>query len=124
MKDRLLVAALAAIMFLAGMAFSRLLDRESISDTPYESYAAQFEQEFDLSQKRAQFLRELLRFHYLKRQRIKARHDSTLDTQRGRELDEEDQEFMNHIRDKVLPPHQRELFDERLAGTETLFPAR
>ncbi len=124
MKDCLLVAALAGFMFLSGMAFSRLLDKRAVADTPYESFATMFEQEFELSKKRSHFLRELLRFHYQKRMRIKERHDSTLDTQRGLELDEEDQEFMALIRDMVLPPHQRELFDERLAGTETLFPAR
>ncbi len=124
MKERLLVAALAAIMFLSGMAFSRLLDKRSVEDTPYESFATMFEQEFDLSKPRSRSLRVLLRDHHLSRQRIKARHDSTLDLQRSRELDEEDQTIMALIRDNVLPPHQRALFDERMAGTETLFPAR
>lgn len=124
MRERLLVAALASIMFLSGMAFSRLLDKRSLEGSPYESFATKFEDEFKLSKERSSSLRGLLRKHYQKRQRIKERHNSTLDTQRGRELDEEDQTFMVLIRDKVLPPHQRELFDERLAGTETLFPAR
>jgi hypothetical protein len=123
-KDRLLVIGLACIMFLSGMVFSRLLDKEGVEKTPYESLATKFEQEFELSKKRSHNLRELLRFHYEKRQRIMQRHESTLDTQQGRELDEEDQKFMALIRDKVLPPHQRELFDKLLAGTETLFPAR
>ncbi|MDF1837345.1 MAG: hypothetical protein P1V35_05715 [Planctomycetota bacterium] len=124
MKDRLLVLGLAVIMFLAGMAFSRLLDEKGAEEAPYESFASKFELEFELSKKRSHYLRELLRFHYQKRSRIEAHHKSTLDTQMGRELDEEDRKFMALIRDKVLPPHQRELFDDRLAGTETLFPAR
>jgi hypothetical protein len=123
-KDRLLVIGLACIMFLSGMVFSRLLDKKGVEKTPYESLATQFEQEFELSKNRSNHLRELLRFHYEKRQRIMQRHESTLDTQQGRELDEEDQTFMALIRDMVLPPHQRELFDKLLAGTETLFPAR
>ncbi len=124
MKDRLLVLGLAILMFLSGMAFSRLLDERGAEEAPYESFASKFELEFELSKERSIHLRDLLRFHYLQRSRIEARHKSTLDTQMGRELDEEDREFMALIRDMVLPPHQRELFDDRLAGTETLFPAR
>ena len=124
MKERLWVVGLAGLMFLSGMAFSRLLDKKGAEDTPYESFAIRFEQEFELSKERSHYLRELLRFHYQNRRRIEERHKSTLDTQLGRELDGEHQKFKTRIRDKVLPPHQRERFIQRLAGTETLFPAR
>ncbi|MCA9001348.1 MAG: hypothetical protein KDB61_05460 [Planctomycetes bacterium] len=124
MRERLWVVGLCALMFASGAAFSRLLGGNGEETTPYESFASRFEVEFDLSPERSQIFRELLQFHYQKRRRIEERHKSTLDTQQGRELDEEDQKFLTLIRDKVLPPHQRERFDQRLAGTETLFPAR
>ncbi|MEZ5973518.1 MAG: hypothetical protein R3E96_01375 [Planctomycetota bacterium] len=110
-----MVLLLARTMFLAGMAFAWLLQGgPPAPGAPYEAYAARFEQEFQLSPKRARLFRDLLRIHDQKRQAIRDRYQPDLDPAVGRELDAEAERFRTLIRDTVLPPEQRERYDAML----------
>ena len=125
MKQRLWVIALAVVMFLSGLAASALWQGPEKGLTPsQEAYADRLEREFQLTPGRAEALKKLLRWYALDIQRIKDQHGATQDTSLGRELDAEAVRLGAVIRDKVLPPDQREKYDRMLTDKSQPFPSR
>ena len=125
MKQRLWVVALAVVMFLSGLAVSALWQGPEKALAPsQEAYAERLEREFRLSPDRAEALRKLLRWYALDIQRFKDQHSATQDTSLGRELDAEAVKLSADIRDKVLPPDQREKYDRMLTDKSQTSPSR
>ena len=112
-------------MFLAGIATANLWSgRGGAPADPIGAYADLLTKEFDLSPKRVQALQKVLEIHSLEAQRIKDRHRSGPDNTLGKELDDHARSYAAMIRDKVLPPDQRERYDRMLAVSLQTLPTR
>jgi len=122
---KLWVLALAGLMFLAGMATQHLVwGPRSVEAASYEPYVQRFTQEFDLSPERARFLRSLLHFYQIESNDSSDLYLSALNSSLGEDLDGVAAKYRALIRDKVLPPDQRERYDRLLAGNSIDFPPR
>ena len=120
-NTRVWIVALALVSFLAGSAAGALWTRKTNpqGDTgPFAAYAQELIRTFDLSPERAGHLRVLLREYESDIQRIKQAHRASYYASLEAELRPKGLEYNNYIRDKVLPPQQRESFNSLAAGLE------
>ena len=112
-------------MFLAGMATQHLVwGPGRAPDTPFEPYVQRLTEEFQLEPQRTRALRKILSYYHQEEQATKDHYVSALNTRLGRELDGVAAKYKALIRDKVLPPDQRERFDRMLAEASPDFPPR
>lgn len=117
--------ALAAIMFLAGMATQHLIwGPGPVQAAPYEPLVQRYTEEFQLEPARTRALRKLLSYYYEEEQAARDHYVSALNTRLGQELDAVAAKYRAFIRDKVLPPDQRERFDRMLAEASLDLPPR
>ncbi len=117
--------AFAALMFLAGMATQHLVWGPSpVQATPYEPLVQRFTEEFQLEPARTRALRKILSYCYEEEQVTRDHYVSALNTRLGQELDGVAAKYRAYIRDKVLPPDQRERFDRMLTEASPVIPPR
>lgn len=115
---RLWIVLLAGTSFLAGLATSRLMDSQPPqAPAKFESFAARFCTEFgiDPDSERARHMRVILQNYEEDRLRVERRHLSVYRAAMDDELVVLGQQYEARIRDKVVPPEQRDLYDS-LAG--------
>lgn len=124
MKDpRFWSVLLAGAWFLVGLGAGVALSQRDASTSPLESYADAFSEEFGLSAKRRRVLLQLLDDYETKRDDIQRRHLAATGEAMEPELRALDEEFEHTIRNIILPPDQRERFDE-LGRPDPLVPVR
>lgn len=114
-SPRLWIALLAAVSFLAGASGAALVERIGADDGDrgtFADYEDALVERFDLSPERAAHLRIILRDYETKIDQIRATHEVAFYASLAEELLPEGTRYNRLIRDKVLPPSQRELFDE------------
>lgn len=110
------ILVLVLISFVAGAAAGRIVTDRAHGWQHDEGRLADYERalvtRFELSPERALALRGILQHYELRVERIKDEHLSAYRSAIEPELRELSLEYNGLIRDKVLPPSQRQRFDE------------
>ena len=121
MKDvRAWILILAVVCFVAGAVAVRMVTERSLAIGPERGAMAQYEahlvDRFGLDPERERYLRGILQSYELEVQRIKDEHVAAYRSAIEPDLRRLGIEYNALIRDKVLPPSQREAFDRLAAG--------
>ena len=130
MKDpRAWIVVLCAVTFMAGAAAGVLFSRATAPATdqgPFSDYAERLIDEFDLTSERAGHLRVILREYQAEIERIEEsverKYAAAMNADLAAQLVPTGIEYNRHIRDKLLPPEQREKFDA--LASASLYPTR
>ncbi len=111
------ILALALVSFFAGLAAGVMLSTQDAARRgPLADYERQLLETFDLGPERARALRTILRAYEHEIARIEGEHLAAYRTAIEPDLDRLGIAYDTHIRDQVLPPSQRALFDDLSRG--------
>ena len=108
MTARLWTVVLAAAWFLAGVGTGHLLSAPRADESPMARYADRFAETFELDDYRRRTLIQVLDDREARRDEIVHRHQSTTAEPELRALD---RQIKQTIRDRILPPKQRQRYD-------------
>jgi len=120
------IITLAVMSFLAGVAAGVLGVRADAADPDrgrFAVYGDRVIDAFDLSRQRAGHLRVILREFDSKISKIERSHRAEYYTSLESELRPIGIEYNHYVRDKVLPPDQRAVFDSMALGPRFLASA-
>lgn len=123
---RFWILLLAATCFLAGFAASEFLGTHPpVELASFHAYATRFCEDFgiDPDSERARHLRVILRNYEDDKERVASRHRSVYSTAMEQELAALGTQYEARIRDKVVPPQKRALY-QALAGEPPTAPAQ
>ncbi|MEM1448247.1 MAG: hypothetical protein AAF957_01505 [Planctomycetota bacterium] len=113
MKDpRFWSVVLAGAWFLVGLGVGVAVSERQDNPSPLASYADSISRVFELSEPRRRVLLQLLDEYESQRDEIRRRHESNTRDAMEPELRALDAAVESRIRDTILPPSQRDLYDE------------
>ncbi|MEM9379006.1 MAG: hypothetical protein AAGB93_03575 [Planctomycetota bacterium] len=112
MKDpRFWSVVLAGAWFLVGLGVGVAVSERQAGSSPLASYADSLSEVFELSDGRRRVLLQLLDEYESERDEIRRRHESRTRDAMEPELRALDALVESRIRDTILPPTQRDLYD-------------
>ena len=105
--------ALALAWFLAGFSAGLVVSSKDKDESPTARYARELSAEFGLDGLRRRTLIQVLDDYQSKRRRIRQRFEAESREDMEPDLEELDRATQDTIRNTILPPDQRELYDAR-----------
>lgn len=113
MKDpRLWSVLLAAVWFLAGFGMGHLVSSRSTEESPFARYADQLAETFSLDDFTRRTLIQVLDQREAELKEVRAVHEALRTSAMEPDLNKIHRDFDRLIRNTIIPPDQRERYDE------------